>query len=406
VPLYTTPGIYLQELDPVSLGVERWVLPRHVPDEVARAPRPRWIAEHSTAAFVGLAARGPFNVPTLVTNWSKFWSEFGEFAPDGYLADAVRGFFLNGGRSCYVVRVEAAAPGPAGLTVESLIGDPADRTGLAGLQAVDDVSTVCIPDLMAAYQHGALDGEQVMAVQLALIGHCELMGERFAILDSPPALSARQVHQWRTQVAGYDSRSAALYYPWLRAPDPIEGTVRMVPPCGHVAGMYATNDILRGPHRMPANEVVRGALDVEHHLMLWEMNVLNPQGINPLVATAGQIRAWGSRTLSTDVRWRHIRATRLMGFVLRNLRGGTAWAILGPAGDERLWARLVRDIEDLLTLLWRSGALVGATPEEAFSVHCDERTNPPEAEDQIAVECAVSLSPGVTTAFRVLYVCD
>ena len=109
-------------------------------------------------------------------------------------------------------------PGPA-----QYLGDSADRTGFGGLEAVDEISMVAVPDLMAAYQRGAIDLEAVKAVQLGLIAHCELMGDRVAIIDPPPGLNARQIRVWRQETAGYDSKYAALYYPWIKSFDPSVG---------------------------------------------------------------------------------------------------------------------------------------------------------------------------------------
>jgi phage tail sheath protein FI len=116
------------------------------------------------------------------------------------------------------------------------VGDSADRTGFAGLETVETVTMVCVPDLMAAYEQGKLDLEQVKAVQLAMIAHCELMGDRMAILDPPPGLNAQQIREWRVDVAGYDSKYAALYWPQVKVFDPLSGQSRFMPPSGHVAG--------------------------------------------------------------------------------------------------------------------------------------------------------------------------
>ena len=131
----------------------------------------------------------------------------------------------------------------------------------AGLEAIDTVTMVCVPDLMAAFSSGSIEREQVKAVQLAMIAHCELMGDRMAILDPLPGLSVQQVHDWRVNEAGYDSKYAAMYYPWLEVFDPASGHNIPVPPSGHMAGVWARNDATRGVHKAPANEVVRGAVE-------------------------------------------------------------------------------------------------------------------------------------------------
>ena len=147
------------------------------------------------------------------------------------------------------------ASAPVRVTPDDYVGNSADRTGFAGLEAVDEVTMLSVPDLMAVYQQGIIDLEGVQAVQLAMIAHCELMGDRVAILDAPPALNAQQIKEWRVDKAGYDSKYATLYWPWIKVFDPLSGQAIHVPPSGHVAGIWARNDDTRGVHKAPANEV-------------------------------------------------------------------------------------------------------------------------------------------------------
>ena len=154
---------------------------------------------------------------------------------------------------------------PMRLTPDDYVGDPADRTGFGGLEAVDEVTMLAVPDLMSLYQKGVIDAEGVQAVQSAMIGHCELMGDRVAILDAPPGLNAQQVKEWRVDKVGYDSKYASLYWPWIKVLDPLTGKGAFVPPSGHVAGVWARSDDTRGVHKAPANEVIRGALALELH---------------------------------------------------------------------------------------------------------------------------------------------
>ena len=139
---------------------------------------------------------------------------------------------LTGGTAVTAVRV----------TADDYVGNSADRTGFAGLEAVDEVTMLSVPDVMAAYQRGIIDLEAVQAVQLAMIAHCELMGDRVAILDAPPSLNAQQVKEWRIDKAGYDSKYAALYWPWIKVFDPPKGQGIRMPPSGHVGGSGAGNE--------------------------------------------------------------------------------------------------------------------------------------------------------------------
>ncbi|MFE9092880.1 phage tail sheath family protein [Streptomyces sp. NPDC007264] len=282
----------------------------------------------------------------------------------------------------------AAQPGPA-----QYLGDSSDRTGFGGLEAVDEVSMVAVPDLMAAYQRGAIDLEAVKAVQLGLIAHCELMGDRVAIIDPPPGLNARQIRVWRQETAGYDSKYAALYYPWIKSFDPATGQARLVPPSGHVAGVWARNDSERGVHKAPANEVVRGAVDLEIQITRGEQDLLNPIGVNCIRAFPGRgIRVWGARTLSSDPAWRYLNVRRYFNYLEESILIGTQWVVFEP-NDHALWARIRRNVSAFLVNEWRSGALFGARPEEAFYVKCDEETNPQESVDVGRVVCEIGIAP-------------
>jgi uncharacterized protein len=289
-----------------------------------------------------------------------------------------------------------AVPGSAtngAVGIRDYIGDSADRTGFGGLEAVDEVSMVAVPDLMAAYQRGAIDLEAVKAVQLGLIAHCELMGDRLAVIDPPPGLNAREILVWRQETAGYDSKYAALYYPWIKAFDPASGQTQLIPPSGHVSGIWARNDFERGVHKAPANEVVRGAVDLEMQITRGEQDLLNPLGINCIRAFPGRgIRVWGARTLSSDPAWRYLNVRRYFNYLEESILTGTQWVVFEP-NDHALWARIRRNISAFLVTEWRNGALFGATAEDAYYVKCDEETNPPESVDLGRVVCEIGVAP-------------
>ncbi|MCI0438201.1 MAG: phage tail sheath family protein [Chloroflexi bacterium] len=283
-------------------------------------------------------------------------------------------------------------------------GDAAERTGMGGLEAADDVTMLIAPDLMSAYQAGAIDLEGLQAVQTAMITHCQRMGDRVAILDAPPGMKPQEIQNWRTRVANYDSSYAALYYPWIKVFDPASGKNILVPPSGHMAGIWARTDSTRGVHKAPANEVVGGAIDVEMQITKGEQDGLNPVGINCIRAFPGRgIRVWGARTLSSDPSWRYINVRRLFNFVEKSIEGGTQWVVFEP-NDFTLWQKIKRDVTSFLTVVWRTGALFGQTPAAAFFVKCDEETNPPQLRDlgQVVVEIGIApVKPAEFVIFRI-----
>lgn len=292
-----------------------------------------------------------------------------------------------------------AAPAASGsgevarLDASEYVGDAAARTGFGGLEAIDEITMVSVPDLMSAHQRGDIDAEGVRTVQLAVIAHCEQMGDRVAILDSPPGLSAQQVRTWRNDEAGYDSRYATLYYPWVRVFDPAAGRNTTVPPSGHIAGVWARSDAERGVHKAPANEVIRGAVDLELRLSKGEQDLLNPIGVNCVRAFSGRgVRVWGARTLSSDPAWRYLNVRRLFNYLEESILLGTQWVVFEP-NDDRLWSSIRRNVTAFLTEEWRRGALFGRTAEEAFYVRCDRDNNPQESIDQGRVICEIGVSP-------------
>lgn len=288
----------------------------------------------------------------------------------------------------------ASAPGRlARVDPGEYVGDAEARTGFAGLEAIDEITMVAVPDLMSAHQRGELDAEAVRTVQLAVISHCEQMGDRVAVLDTPPGLSAQRARNWRMEEAGYDSRYAGVYYPWIKVFDPATGRNAMVPPSGHVCGVWARSDSERGVHKAPANEVIRGAVDLDIRLSKGEQALLNPIGVNCVRAFPGRgIRIWGARTLSSDPAWRYLNVRRLFNYLEESILLGTQWVVFEP-NDDRLWSSIRRNVTGFLTEEWRRGALFGRTAEEAFYVKCDRDNNPQESIDQGRVVCEIGVAP-------------
>ena len=261
---------------------------------------------------------------------------------------------------------------------------------MGGLVAIEEVSIVCMPDAVKL-----LEGDEVMFrdAQGKMISHCELLGDRMCILDSPPDMIPQEILEWRKDTAGYDSKMAALYWPWIEVIDPLSKRPIMVPPSGHVAGVWARTDDTRGVHKAPANEVVMGATRLGFALTSVEQGELNRLGINCIRAFSGRgIRIWGARTLSSDPEWRYINVRRLFNFVSQTLLEGTQWSVFEP-NDERLWLKLRASVGNFLTNLWRGGALFGTSAEQAFFVKCDAETNPPEVIEAGQVICEVGISP-------------
>jgi uncharacterized protein len=288
------------------------------------------------------------------------------------------------------------------ITPATFEGDVAKREGMGGLAAVDEVTMVICPDLMTFAGNG--DDTGLRDLQGKMIAHCENMGDRMAILDTPPGLSPQDVYDWRMNAAGYDSKFATLYYPWLEVMDPISKRPLMVPPSGHVAGVWCRTDATRGVHKAPANEVTLGVNGVAFQVTGEEQGSLNQRGINCIRTFPGRgIRIWGARTLSSDPEWRYVNVRRLFNYISESIMEGTQWAVFEP-NDERLWSSLRISAGNFLARTWRSGALFGATPAEAFFVKCDAETNPQDVIEagQVVIEIGICpVKPAEFVIFRI-----
>jgi hypothetical protein len=302
-----------------------------------------------------------------------------------------------------------AAPVPVPVTGRKFAGSESARNGINGLAVAADVTMVIIPDLITAARKsdGSIDLNLWKSVQTALISHCEQHGNRMAVLDAPPGMTPQQIKDWRGDVAMYDSPYAALYYPWVKVDNPIGvngDSEVLIPPSGHIAGVWARTDETRGVWKAPANDTIRGVLDVERTITQNEQAVLNPIGINCIrpFGTRG-IRIWGARTLSSDTDWRYINVRRLFNMIEATILEGTQYAVFEP-NDMTLWEGVKRTLNAFLRGLWSAGALFGASADEAFYVKCDAETNPPESIDEgkLVVEVGIApVKPAEFVVFRI-----
>lgn len=342
------------------------------------------------AGFVGLAAvSGPaVSAPVLLHRKEELVGTLPS-PPYGYLGAAITGFFANGGRRCYVALADPAA----GDRLAAL------KAALARLGALVDVDLVAMPDAVLLRADGAIDEVAIDEAQRAMLSHCAKHGDRLAILDAAPGSSVDSVLGQRRRITQglTEPLNGALYYPWLRT-----GQDQWVPPCGHVAGIFARTDARVGVFKAPANEEVLDAMDLEVAIDNPLQDRLNPEGVNCLRALPGRgIRVWGARTLNRDPAWRHINVRRLFLTVGRWVERNMSWAAFEP-NDPRLWVRIQRELTPYLTGLWRAGALQGQTTAEGFYVKCDGETNPPEKREVGQVVTEIGLAATAPAEFIVV----
>jgi uncharacterized protein len=288
------------------------------------------------------------------------------------------------------------------VTIEGDLADPDDltrpATGLNALREVEDVAIVMVPDTVRL-----TDPDSSRAAVDRVISHCEQMRYRMAIVDPPADSSISEVRRFRSQ---FDTKYAALYYPWLEILDPTAvpepGTPAprlLLPPSGFVAGIYARNDIERGVFKAPANEVIRGITRFQTNVTFDRQSVLNPEGINALRFFEGRSnRVWGARTMSSDPEWKYVNVRRLFIYLEHSIDRSTQWVVFEP-NNEQLWSSIRQTIEDFLLVTWRSGALMGTRPEEAYFVRCDRTTMTQNDLDNGRLICLIGVAPTYPAEF-------
>jgi len=381
-------------------------------EEVPLGTRPIQAVGTSTAGFVGATPdkAAHLNEAVAIPNWTEF---IRQFVPNGSLSTplshAVRGFFDNGGTLCYVCNT---GDGP-------IIGTGTQRVGLDVLATIDEIAIVAAPG-----QYGA-------DVYDALLTHCETLQDRVCILDTPRDVNdLNQLTQVATasapstpastkkksgdtpDAAGGDATTppaaptgglrprqsdngfGAVYFPWITVRDALTGGIVDVAPSGHLAGIWARSDATRGVHKAPANEIIRGALNVTRRLTRDEQGILNPQGVNAIRLFSGEgVRVMGARTVAAgSSEYRYLNVRRLFCMVEESIDQSMRWVLFEP-NSMPLWKSIERDVTAFLIRLWRDGALFGATADQAFFVKCDAETNPQENIDAGIVTTVIGMAP-------------
>jgi uncharacterized protein len=419
---YLSPGVYVEEVPPLASPIAG--VGTSTPGFIGVIPDTVQIVAHSdpkdTAALIQQGYKyvdftlPPAGVPQFVTTWSRFTKLFGDLLGDSTvaatsvaspavnagqrnLAQAIYGFFNNGGTGCYVARVATE-------------GDL--QKALTAFAAIDDISMVAAPGLTNATDYAALTS------------HCANLLDRVAILDAvqtdAPAtnFSSGNFTALENTPTGTpaglrpsDSQYAAVYFPWIQVFDP--GTqltqggsgLVYVPPSGHMAGIWARVDGTRGVYKAPANEVVQGAVGLQWSLATADQNNLNPVGVNLIRPLNGAIRVWGARTVggNDNGNFKYLSTRRYFNYLRKSIQNGTQWVVFEPNGPS-LWKRIVRSVDEFLLNEWHNGALFGDTPKQAYFVNCDANTNPAEVRDagEVITEIGVAiLQPAEFVIFRI-----
>lgn len=349
MPEYLAPGVYVEEVSFGAKSIEG--------------------VSTSTTGFVSVSGKGPLLGPLAS------FAEFEGVAPPGVSANlslAVRGFFDNGGQLCLISQI---AP-----------GDPLE-SGLAALDA-SPISIVCCPDDPTIPNAAAL-----------LAAHCEARKDRMCILQSPQPVIPSANHQ-----PPVHSSYAAYYYPWLGVQALPGSSIVDIPPCGHIAGMYAQMDANRGVSKAPENVPILGVQSLSSSVGIAETNLLNSRGINVICNLPPRGISVGSAlTTNSDPNWKYVNVRRYGIFLEQSIQQGIQWAVFEPNGPV-LWTALRVLIESFLFDQRRRGALQGQTPQESYFVRCGDDTMTQSDIDNGRVNIIVGFAPLQPAEFVILQI--
>lgn len=270
---------------------------------------------------------------------------------------------------------------------------------LHSLDIIQDVSIVSIPGNGERPSDRISNQDTVSSIISAGISYCSnrVQAECIFLADPPKSAKSSDMVEFVDKIPTKNEHGA-LYFPWLQVADPV-GSGRnptiLVPPAGHMAGVYAANDSRTGVWQAPAGtdanilNIFGLALDLKDE----DQDDLNPKSINAIRSFTGPgIVVWGARTLSNEIAWRYVPVARMASFLRVSIFNGIQYAVFKP-NDEPLWASLRLNIGSFMLNLFKQGAFQGKTPSEAFFVKCDSETNPQDNIDKGIVTMIIGFAP-------------
>jgi phage tail sheath protein FI len=290
-----------------------------------------------------------------------------------------------------------------------------DGTGVYALARADLFNLLCIPPVLPASDSGA--GRVLGAAAKGRAAAFCLDHRALFIVDphpdwvAPSQITAGSIRleTYAASISSDDRKNAALYFPYIRAADPLQNdALADFPPSGAIAGVMARTDATRGVWKAPAglDAGIAGVLELKAKLTDGENGIVNPLGVNCLrtFPNAGTV-VWGARTLSgADAlasEWKYIPVRRTALFLEESLFRGTKWVVFEP-NDAPLWAQIRLNVGAFMNTLFRQGAFAGTTPREAYFVKCDAETTTQDDVNLGIVNIIVGFAPLKPAEFVVL----
>jgi uncharacterized protein len=327
----------------------------------------------SVTAFVGEAPRGPLHTPVQVSSFAEFEQHFGGLDSSKELGYEVFQFFANGGTAAWIVR----SPDNDGLL-----------DALNSLDSMDGFGLLAMPSVTSP------------EVFSAAVAFCQ-RHRAFYIVDPPREAGGHSdLAKFLNTLGIGASPNAAIFYPWVKVPDPAEGgRLRLCAPSGSVAGVIARTDTERGVWKTPAGTEahLHGVAQLASEVSAEDAAALNARAINclRLFPPHGPV-VWGSRTLAgADAQaseFKYIPVRRLALLIEQCLYRGTQWAVSEP-NDEALWTQITASVGAFLDALFRQGAFAGATSTQAYFVKCGATTMTPQDLERGLLNIVIGFAP-------------
>jgi hypothetical protein len=310
----------------------------------------------------------------------------------------------NGGLSSGGLAVRRPAVVDALQLGDATVADPiaAVKAGSDGTSAITELSfsgAFSRLDAITDFSLLAVPGEGTTAMFDLGAAYCAnrplkdvfYVGEMAAHDDTPD--EAATFRKKLTTANSY----GALYFPWVRALDPTGRSLDpiLLPPSGHLTGLYARIDAARGVWKAPAGTEasLNGVVGLARELSDVEHGNLNVAGVAVIRRFPGAgIVSFGARTVTSDAEWRYVPVRRTAIMLRVSIYNGIQWAVFEP-NDEPLWSQLRLNVGAFMMNLFRQGAFQGASPAQAFFVKCDSETTSQIDIDAGVVNLQVGFAP-------------
>lgn len=272
-------------------------------------------------------------------------------------------------------------------TYSSYIPAGSDRRGIFALDGVEIFNLMVLP--------GVTDS----ATLSDAAAYCEKR-RAFLIADAPFHNDIGEMEKLIKGPGLPKSINAAVYYPYIKISDPLNGgKERVTPPSGTIAGVYARTDTNRGVWKAPAgtDASLTGCIGVQYALTDDQNGVLNPLGVNCIRSfPIFGIVSWGARTLRGSNEeaheYKYVPVSRMALFLEESLFRGLKWVVFEP-NDEPLWGQIRLNVGAFLHGLFRQSAFAGRSARDAYFVKCDSETTTETDKNLGRVNIIVGFAP-------------